>query len=418
MIVIALAGGFAAVSLCAQEVRRAEPVQVLPEIQTQPPRQQTPQSAQSPEPVQDPAPTPSQAQSPAVAENDLARFLAGVPLPDNSPLAALQDSRDYKEHVKALAVLSRRYDENYFSKMRAWSAAELTPRIPMNRPVYYFFGGPDAVSAMALFPEAPAYILGGLEPVGVIAPPLTLTPEALAESLANLRKSMEVILSYGHFITKDMKTELDRTDFRGVLPVMYAFIAMTGGEIVSASYIGVSPDGGMRDYGYTYTGGKNMLPGIKIVFRRSPGADPQALLYVAANVADDELKANDGVLKWAGGFGGGNVYLKAASHLMHEPYFSRIRTFLLTKGAAVLQDDSGIPFRFFQDGNWRCWFFGMYTGTLDIFKEYHQADLQAAFSAAGTTLPLPFGTGYKWRKGESNLMLAVRQQAPRAEPAQ
>ena len=105
------------------------------------------------------------------------------------------------------------------------------------------------MSALALFPDAPVYILGGLESVGSIPAPNTLTPEAVAEGLDNLRRSAEVVLSYGHFITKDMKAELDRTAFRGVLPLIYTFIALTGGKIVSARYFGVASDGTLQEYG-------------------------------------------------------------------------------------------------------------------------------------------------------------------------
>jgi hypothetical protein len=336
-----------------------------------------------------------------------------VPLPEGSPLNALQQTPAYAEHVKALGRLTRHYDQNYFSKMRAWSAAELAPRITMTRPVYYFFGGPDAVSALALYPEAPVYILGGLENVGSVPAPQTLTPEAVFEGLANLRQSVNVVLSYGHFITKDMKNDLDRTAFRGVLPLIYTFVALTGGEVLHTESIGIRNDGSLV---MTDGATKGVLPGAKVTFRRSPGAAEQVIYYVQANVADDALKGSQSaVLVWAGGFGPGNVYLKAASYLLHEGYFSRIRAFLLGKAESVLQDDSGIPLRFFQDGKWRLWLFGRYTGTLDIFKEYHQADLAELFERAGAA-ELPFGTGYKWRVGESNLMLAVRQRVLRAEP--
>ena len=50
----------------------------------------------------------------------------------------------------------------------------------MNLPVYYFFGGPDAVNVLALFPDAPVYILGGLESVGSIPAPNTLSQDELA----------------------------------------------------------------------------------------------------------------------------------------------------------------------------------------------------------------------------------------------
>jgi hypothetical protein len=352
----------------------------------------------------------------SVAADDMAKFLAGVRLPAGSPLAAVQRSPVYSSHVAALARLSQHYDRNYFSRMRAWSAAELSPRIPMNLPVYYFFGGPDAVSPIALFPDAPVYILGGLESVGSIAPPNTLTQEAVAEGLNNLRRSAEVILSFGHFITKDMKAELDRTAFRGVLPLIYTFISLTGGEIVSTRYFAVGRDGVLRESGQSLSGSRGDLPGVQIEFRRGAGTGVQTLYYIQANVADDAVKSNGALLKWASSFGAANVYLKAASYLLHEASFSRIRSFLLNQAASVLQDDSGIPFRFFRIGDWRFWLFGSYSGTLDIFAKYYQSDLQAAFATPGVALPLPFGTGYKWRLGESNLLLAVKQQAPRPAP--
>ena len=357
---------------------------------------------------------------PVLAGNDVAKFLAGVPLPDASPLSSLQRASWYRGHVTALARLSQRFDRNYYTKMRAWSAAELAPRIPIRVPVYYFFSGPDAVSPLALFPDAPVYILGGLESVGSIMPPNALAPEEVAFGLENLRKSAEVILSFGHFVTKDMKAELDRTAFRGVLPLIYMFIALTGGEIVSTRYIAVVRGGAVQELGSESVQSKGQLPGVRIEFRGRGRSEVQTLFYVQANVADDSLKSNGSLLQWAGSYGAGNVYLKAASYLLHEPYFSRIRSFLLNYAISALQDDSGIPFRFFRDGRWQLWLFGTYSGTLDIFAKYYQADLQSAFATSGAAAPLPFGTGYKWRLGESNLMLARKQQAqaPASVPMQ
>jgi hypothetical protein len=352
---------------------------------------------------------------PVLAGNDVANFLAGVLLPDASSLSSLQRTSWYKEHVRALAKLSQRFDRNYYSKMRAWSAAELASRIPMRVPVYYFFGGPDAVSPLALFPDAPVYILGGLESVGSIMPPNALPPEEVAFGLENLRRSAEVILSFGHFITRDMKAELDRTAFRGVLPLIYMFIALTGGEIVSTRYIAVVGGGAVRELGSESVQSKGQLPGVRVEFRGRGRSDVQTLIYVQANVADDFLKSNGSLLQWASSHGAGNVYLKAASYLLHEPYFSRIRSFLLDYAISVLQDDSGIPFRYFGDGRWQLWLFGSYTGTLETFAKYYQSDLQSAFATPRAAASLPFGTGYKWRLGESNLMLAIKQQS--ASPA-
>lgn len=347
--------------------------------------------------------------------DDLARYLAGLPVQEGSPLAVLQEEPAYRHHAAEFGKMWGKYLENYFAPIRSWTSAEVATRVSQNLPIYYFFGGPDAINALAYFPNAPVYILGGLEPVGAITAPQVLDPAARAFALDNLRKSTEVNLNYGHFITKDMKTDLDKAEFRGVIPVLNAFVAMSGGKVLSTGYVGISSDGVLHDFGNQYKETKGMLPGAKIVFQRAIGMPAQTMYYIQANVADDALKGNGAFLKWAGGFGQGVVYLKAASYLMYESYFSRVREFLLSHAVAVLQDDSGIPFRYFRNENWRCYFFGSYAGTLDIFKQHFQGDLHAAFGTPGAAFPLPFGTGYKWRHGESNLMLAIRQQAPRAE---
>lgn len=344
-----------------------------------------------------------------------AKFLAGVPLAAGEPIARLQQPPAYRAHSAAFEQMWARYNEHYFTPMRSWSAAELAPRISAGAPVIYFFGGPDAISPLALYPDAPDFIMGGLEPVGAIPDVEALPPQRLQAAMENLRKSTDVILSFGFFITKDMKSELDAGEFKGVAPIMLVFLAMSGCEVLDLSYFGIRGDGHSVEYGGEPRQAKGEIPGVRITFRKSPMTAPQRIHYVQANVADDELRSKSGLLRWAEGFGSGNVYLKAASYLLHESYFSTIRGFLLRQARSVLQDDSGIPFSYFQDGGWRVWFFGTYTGTLDIFKQYLQPKLIDAYRISA--VPLAFGTGYKWRLGESNLLLAIKQAPPKAEPA-
>lgn len=344
-----------------------------------------------------------------------AKFLAGVPLAETGPLAKLQQTAAYRAHSSAFAQMWGRYSTHYFAPMRRWSAAELAPKIPPGRPTIYFFGGPDAISPLALYPDAPDFLMGGLEPVGEIPDVVGMPAQKLQPALESLRKATDVVLSFGFFITKDMKGELEAGGFKGVAPVMLAFLAMSGCEVLDLSYFGVKSDGAQVERGAAPALAKGELPGVRITFRKDPSAAPQRIHYVQANVADDELRSRGGLIRWAEGFGPGNVYLKAASYLLHESYFSTIRGFLLRQGRSVLQDDSGIPFSYFQDGGWRVWFFGAYTGTLDIFKQYHQPKLIDAYRTSA--VPLAFGTGYKWRVGESNLLLAVKQSPPKAVQA-
>ena len=183
------------------------------------------------------------APSHAVSPTELGAFLAGRDLPPESLLAPLQQSDEYKEHARLYASQWFRYDDRYFAPMRAWAGSELAMRIGPSWQVTYLFGGPDLISALALFPEARSYALGGLEPVGKLTNPLQLTPEELHASLAALRKSTEVIMSFNHFITKDMKTDLKASAFEGVFPIMLVFLSFTDTRIDSAERLTLMPDG-------------------------------------------------------------------------------------------------------------------------------------------------------------------------------
>jgi len=351
----------------------------------------------------------------AVPADVHAKFLGGISLPPGFPLVAQQNLPAYKAHAEEFAKTWQRFDAQYFSPMRAWSASELAPRINRSKPVFYFFGGPDILSALAYYPTASDYILGGLEPVGILPAPETIESPELVSGLLALREATNVVLQFGYFITKDMKNQLAASDFQGVVPVVLSFIALSGGEVMDVCYFAIRPDGSSVDFGAGPRPSPGTVPGVRITFRRQSGAAPQRVHYVQANVADGAVNPKRGVLAWTAKFGRGNAYLKAASYLLHEPSFGTIRSFLLRQSDSVLQDDSGMPLKFFQDGTWHCRFFGSYTGTLDIFKKYDQPSLRAAFLQS--SIPLAFGTGYKWRTGESNLMLAVRQSPLRAEPA-
>lgn len=346
-------------------------------------------------------PAPLPAAHPSTA-NEQARFLSGLRVPPGSALEALQHTPDYLDHTRAYATTWRKFDNEYFGKMRSFSAGVLDPRIGSPQALYYFFSGPDFINAYAFFPNVPVYILVGLESVGSVVPPEQLDPVRIKTGLENLRRSTLVTLEFSFFITKSMKTDLEQTDFKGVLPIIESFVVLGGGTITSVSPF--SPGGG--------------LPGVCIRFRKNASAPEQAVYYIRADLSNESTGEHGALLSWMSRFQPAVGYLKAASYLLHEPYFSHVRDFLLQHCSAILQDDSGIPLRnYVASGPWQITFFGKYDGTLNLFKKYYQPDLVAAYAQSGAS-PLDFGTGYKWRKGESNLMLAVRQSgSPRAQAA-
>jgi len=141
--------------------------------------------------------------------------------------------------------------------------------------------------------------------------------------------------------------------------------------------------------------------GVKIVF--SDGSAPrQTLYYFSTNLADGSFQRS-GFSAFLVKLGPADSLIKSASYLLHEAYFSGVRNLLLNRSATIVQDDSGIPLTYFEATKWRVQAFGHYAGPLPMFAKYYQPRLIELFRSAG---PLAFGIGYRWRKNESNLIVA------------
>jgi hypothetical protein len=338
------------------------------------------------------------AQIPPVSSTpeEQARFLAGIPLPRQSALAPLQQSPEYRAHQKTLQEQWNFCREIRYKAMQRWASDHLA-RYPATRGVLrYLFGGPDFLNAYAFFPDTRVMVLGGLEPVGEVPPPEALSPAALVPALQSLDEALHTSLFAGYFITTEMKPQLAAGAFRGVLPVLYTELALTGNSIDSVSM--------ERPFG---------SPGVRIVYHR-PGGPQQTLWYFQADLSNG--KECRRFLAWLGELGPGASYLKAASYLLPLDSFSETRNFLTRTSELILQDDSGLPYRCFLPGEWRLSLYGVYTDPLPIFKLQRDPALTEAYASPLRIGTLPFGAGYHVRATDANLLLAVRENQAVGQP--
>lgn len=332
-----------------------------------------------------------------VTPNDTAKFLAGMPVRD-TPLAPLSLDPAWADHAAEFDKAWAELDARQLSKIRAWAPEFLGDAQTSRSPLFYFFSGPDILYANAFFPNASSYVLAGLEPVGPI-PDVTRMPKgALAAGLSNLRKSLNSVLSFSFFITKDMKVDLKQNQLGGTLPVLYVFLARSGCRVENVELIALDKEGAV-------TQGKASTRGVKIGFFGPSGAE-QTLYYFETNLANEGIKANPGFIKFCEQLGTGRSFVKAASYLMHLEDFTTARNFLLEHSSAIVEDDSGIPFKGFDSSKWLVRLFGVYTVPIELFKKFYQPDLVSAYKSSNAPR-LPFSFGYTWHHQDSSLILAT-----------
>jgi hypothetical protein len=327
-----------------------------------------------------------------------AKFLAGLPI-TGTPLEDYSTGTGWKTHATDLDRAWKQFDERQLAKIRIWAPEALGPAYQDSGPMYYMFSGPDFLYANAFFPNASTYILCGTEPVGAI-PDITRIPQhALPSALANLRKSLDSVLSWSFFITKNMKVDLRQQQLSGTLPLLYVFMARAGCTIDSVELVALDKEGAF------VPAGKGTTPGVKIAFT-GPAGKSQTLYYFTTDLADWAIKVVPNFGKFCEQQGQGVTLLKAASMLMHSDNFSKVRGYLLAHSKVILEDDSGIPYRFFTRDKWNVRFYGRYVGPINRFLKNAQPDL-AKDSAASAPPPLPFSFGYQWQPSRSSLIVAT-----------
>jgi len=316
--------------------------------------------------------------------------------------ADVQKQKWFKTYAKEMAAAWDVHERERLAPARTWADETLADVRSRTRVVFYPFGGPDSLYPVNLFPESRSYVLVGLEPVGRPPQIEQLERRDLQDEFKQIGASIKPMLRLSFFRTEDMQRRLTE---KGVLPLLIVLLAREGHRIQEVDLLDIQQDGTASPWSGV---GDGAAPpkGARVIFLR-PGQQPQHLFYFQQNLSDDVLPAQPAFAAMIRALDPPTTYLKAASYLLHKPQFAAIRELILERSAVVLQDDSGMPYGFFDRERWEARFFGAYSGPIQIFAQYRQRDLADSYGGDGASA-LPFGIGYKFKRGQSNMMLFVR----------
>ena len=332
---------------------------------------------------------------------ETARLLAGMPLNPRSPLAPLTQTAAWQDHSAQFEAAFARVVRGKFARLHHWQDTYL-PESKEPVPVaYYMFSGPDYLYLDQFFPNASVYVMCGKEPLGPAPDPLKMDIGYFGAALQNLQNAMKSSLTATYFITEDMKVDLQQQQLTGTVPILYVFLARAGKSIREVAYISLDQNGNLRE---NVSGGTK---GVRISFVDEASGRKQTLYYFSTDISNGGIGANPGFIKFCDRQGTGVSFLKSSSYLMFEDGFSRVRDFLLSHSQMIVQDDSGIPIRFFDNDKWSLRFFGTYAGPIELFKQHYQPKLTELFQQSN---PPEFGIGfgYQWNYHKSNLIVAKR----------
>jgi hypothetical protein len=328
--------------------------------------------------------------------NDSARGLGGL-----ATGASWQNSPEWLEYEQWLDGRWSYIQRVRLNAMRAWASSELGSLRDSSQTVFYPFSGPDFLYVNTFFPDSRVLIMAGLEPIGTMPDLAALRANGrLGAYLQSVKTSLFTILAASFFKTKDMQTDFNNQQVDGLVPAIAVFLAREGYSIDSLQYVTLGHDGTLHPHA-----GVSGANGVQITYFRGDRSDARVLLYFNVDLDNDGMHSNPGFVRLMERVGPGITYLKAASYLLYEDYFSTIRNAILDNSVGVVEDDSGIPLHDFKPSLWDVRAYGNYTGPINLFKEHYQPDL-AQFYAINAHSSLSFGSGYKYIAANSSLLVA------------
>lgn len=349
--------------------------------------------------------------------NHTAKYLAGYEGDQNSPFKSLESRGSFKNYQANIDQLWTKTNQK-LPVIKDWTKAELSDINKGGGTLFYPFSGADFLHADLFFPNHDNIVMIALEPIGTLPDLLDKGKDTTLDVyLSRLKKSMNAILGLSFFRTiamaDDFKSELD-----GTLHVLMHFMARTNHEVMFQERVGILPNGELTTELASVP--DSMYIGNRYYFRKNGDEKVKTLTYFAVNVQNSPYVSRGGLV--AKGLNTRtdlvnyfkkieikSTYLKSASYLMHRPTFSIIRNIILKESEHILQDDSGIPVQFFNPEKWELTFYGNYIKPISLFAERHQEDLKEIYELKEYTVKeLPFGIGYQYHKGTSNMMRASK----------
>ncbi len=344
--------------------------------------------------------------------NDIARLIAGMEQTQGSSLAKLDTLNICKDYRKSRGDFFNKLETSNLSKMRVFSDKELKDIRRDSLVLFYPFSGPDFINADALFPEAFTTIMLGLEPVGGIPRITNADEDELKAMYKSVSIAIDSLAPLGYFMTNEMSRDLRRvSELKGIMPIISIFMVRRGYQILNIQKVTIDSNGNLANS----ISGKvdednpkdNYISGGMIEYMKPNDGRIRKLYYFSHDVADESLAKTPQLLKFFGSFKIDFALFKAASYLC--AWMKDMREFTLTHAKNIVQDDSGIPLKYFDKNQWNLSFYGKYSRTLKTFqKGFFQPNLKEVYDTDKTIKPLDFIYGYGVRIKQSNLMIAKK----------
>ena len=289
-----------------------------------------------------------------------------------------------------------------------WDTSFFGKKINDTLPLLYPFSGPDFVHAYHLYPRTTTYILLALEPISEMPAIEKLNTDNQKLYFKSLENSLQDVFKKSYFITTHMQKDLSHEKVKGVLPLFYFFIVRSGLEILQVNQVSIDTSGRVIKVPKYMP---KMIKGIHFIVKNPETNFEKDIYYFSVNLSNTGMERNPEFGKFLDKLQSVNVFLKSASYMPHYSTFKTIRDKILSHAESILQDDTGVPYKYFKNKlDWKITLFGTYARPVKDFGEWvFQKDLDSAYVDSTSIKQLPFHLGYHWGDKKQSYLFLQRE---------
>lgn len=285
------------------------------------------------------------------------------------------------------------FDNKILSKERFWAKNNLNKNNSLAKTslLFYPFSGPDITHPLQFFPDAKEYLLFGLEPVGTLLDVESASEAEFTNVVSQINSSTSEVIGRNFFKTINMAKQI-KTNKAGVASMLTFFLTLNNARVDSAKIIDT------KEYG---------VPGLEIQFTTTDGVK-KSLTYWNADISNSGLAKHPKFVQLLESqLQQPNItMIKAASYLMWNNNFSKVKNLTLDNSEYILMDSSGFKVDSFSS-QWNVEYFGDYKKPINLFKVSIDKNLKQYF-VKNKSDKLPFYYGYSDGGMDSHLIWATK----------
>jgi len=343
--------------------------------------------------------------------NEISRVIAGLPVDSSSKYYNITQTVSWKRFAKTMDSSWAKLEKDRLGKVRTWRETELAG-VNDGRDLFYPFSGPDFLHAYSFFNKSKNMYMFGLEGAGSLPKLDKKSEKDMVNYYASVQKYLAEIMSKSYFITKKMLANLYRVN--GMTPIICIFMVRTGNTVTSIQPMNLDSTGKMVPFDTTglKVAKKSDFHGVKIDYLDSETKELKSVYFYSGDMADGTVTTKSSLYKYLNNMPENcNGMLKSASYLLHYGTFNQVRNAMMNRCQNILQDDTGIAYRFYKNDKKHKWDFnlyGVYFKPIGDFKGVDQPDLEKAYKDTSKVKPLPFGIGYHWMNRKDSWFLVTK----------